>query len=150
MKRFMTTKMAMSVLVIAVAMTMVGMGTFALFTDEVSSGVNTFESGHVTLTQGSSANWTANVQAMYPGMADVTLTFDATYTGMNATLASTLTVVDPDNCLVITPTLATGPVVDNGDATSTVVVSWNNSLLDDNVCQDKTATISLTTEATQS
>lgn len=149
MKRFMTTKMTMSVLVIAVVTAMMGMGTYALFTSTAQSGANVFESGTVQIIpENGLLQWGASINDMNPGDDPIVLSFPATYSGMDATLSSTLTESNPNDCLDITPVLASGPVVDGGDASSTVTVAWGTPL-DDNACQGNNNSLSLTVTATQ-
>lgn len=153
MKRFMTTKMAMSVLVITVALAMVGMGTFALFTDSATSENNTFKAGSVDIGLGSI---TANIAVtnMAPGgpVSSYTVplsnsgTLDVDWTATKTLVSTPADDGDGHACFMATgPTDASGTLASGAlvDITGTVYMPIDA----DSDCEGATATLTIDVNA---
>ncbi|RJQ45268.1 MAG: hypothetical protein C4534_05090 [Gaiellales bacterium] len=148
MKRFMTTKMAMSVLVIAVALAMVGMGTFAYFNDSADSTNSSFTAGTLDISLGGLTT-AVPVGNMAPGdSADysVTLTNGGSL-AVDWTAGATLT-SSPAGCFEVTgPTPASGTLASSGTQDITGTVSMPTTA--GNECQGATASLTIAVDAGQ-
>lgn len=147
MKRFMTTKMAMSVLVITVAMAMVGMGTFAYFSDNATSSGNNFAAGSLDISTGS-ASWTSPGQMnMYPGDSQ-TFALVLNNAGTLPLDWSATAVIDNESCFDVSIAPTSGSdLAAGGNAAVTATVSMPGAA--DNSCQLAAGVLTINVAATQ-
>lgn len=148
MKRFMTTKMAMSILVIAVALAMVGMGTFAIFSDSETSTGNTFAAGSLDIETGT-ATWTTDPgqMNMYPGDSQE-FTLQLNNVGSLPLNWTATASIDNETCFdvsVVTP--SSGTLAVSGSTTVSATVSMDSSI--GNSCMLATGSLTIDVNATQ-